>query len=149
MFRFWFHFGDNLGEVWRTKLSPKSIKKHCREAPQKQDPKKYQFWKLWGVQKCTKSVPGMVEMMTWAPFGVSGCPQAYQRALGWIPEVNFHLFSSVREARWWEGRRPSLERNWIIVWDSLQVKQEVASWSEPWASHRSYAIAPQRLKLLR
>ena len=34
---------------------------------------------LWGVQKCTKSVPGMVEMMPWAPLGVSRRPQWHQK----------------------------------------------------------------------
>ena len=78
-------------------MSPKSFKKHCREAPQKQYPKKYQFCvTLGGGQKCTKSVPGMVEMMPWAPLGVSRRTQWHQKpprkALGGVRRSIFISF---------------------------------------------------------
>ena len=110
-----------MGEVWRTKLSPKSIKKQCREAPKKQDSKNTNLGSLWGVQKCTKSVPGMVEMMPWAPLGVSRRPQWHQEppkeAPGGVRRsifISFHQFG-----RHGGGKAAG---NWILV-----EKSEVAA----------------------
>ena len=118
MVSFWRPFGRGL----KTKLSPKSIKKQCRETPEKQDSKIYQFWVTLGIQKCTKSVPGMVEMMPWAPLAVSRRPQWHQKPPRKAPggvrrsiSISFYQFG-----RHGGGKA---EGNWIILggpWDDLR-----------------------------
>ena len=73
---FWRPFGRGLED----QIEPQEHQKTVPGDTYKTRLKKILFFgSLWGVQKCTKSVPGMVEMMTWAHLDVSRRPQWHQK----------------------------------------------------------------------